>query len=275
MQIYHPSTCLRARDHWSKYLLVSFSLHALLLGGGVIWITSYRPPELVLAQGVMSLELISPPRPEGASAASGDAAQPKKIENAVAQKLEAPKRVVTSQPASHSAPPAVASKPLPVMAKIPTENTQLEPSVKPVTAIQPAIPAVKEDVQAKPAVTSTADVRQRREHDAAQAGSVVPSASHPGSPDHAAPVVIANPSPPYPDLALREGAEGTVIVRVAIDTEGKVSHAKVMQSSGRDDFDHAAVETIEKRWRYRPAMSWGHPVEDAETVRVRFVLPDV
>lgn len=82
------------------------------------------------------------------------------------------------------------------------------------------------------------------------------------------------PNPPYPMSARRDGAEGEVLVAASIDPDGLVTAASVSRSSGRDDLDDAATDTVLRRWRFRPATRAGKPVPSRETVLVRFVLEE-
>lgn len=65
--------------------------------------------------------------------------------------------------------------------------------------------------------------------------------------------------PPYPPIARRLGAEGKVTLRLTVGTDGRVSAAEVVTSSGRDDLDEAAHDWILANWRYRPALKDGSP----------------
>lgn len=82
------------------------------------------------------------------------------------------------------------------------------------------------------------------------------------------------PNPPYPASARRDGAEGEVLVAASIDPAGLVTAVSVSRSSGRDDLDAAASDTVLHRWRFRPATRAGRPIHSRETVLVRFVLEE-
>lgn len=84
---------------------------------------------------------------------------------------------------------------------------------------------------------------------------------------------IRAPKPPYPRAAVRRGIENvTTIVRVQIDTSGRVTHASLVRSCGREDMDRSALGTIERSWRFRPATRNGAPVPASTTVRVHWRL---
>lgn len=74
----------------------------------------------------------------------------------------------------------------------------------------------------------------------------------------------------YPSRALREERQGTVGVRLAVDTRGRVSSCTVVSSSGHSDLDSEACRLLERRARFRPAeSSSGEPM--ASTWSSRFV----
>lgn len=77
--------------------------------------------------------------------------------------------------------------------------------------------------------------------------------------------------PEYPEIARRRGIEGSVLVQVAIDRAGTVSHAEVLQADPAGVFDDAVLRAV-RRWRYRVS---GDPSEGcARTqVRLRFERP--
>jgi len=83
-----------------------------------------------------------------------------------------------------------------------------------------------------------------------------------------------NPRPTYPEAARREGWEGTVILRVLVDQEGKSRLVEVGRSSGFDALDRAASDAV-KSWRFHPAHSGQRKVESWVRIPVVFSLADV
>jgi protein TonB len=86
-------------------------------------------------------------------------------------------------------------------------------------------------------------------------------------------VLIDAVEPSYPRLARRMGWEGSVVCRLAIDSDGAVSTVAVDRSSGRDVLDEAAVSAL-RRWRFRPATADGDrvPSELRHTVTFRLAV---
>jgi periplasmic protein TonB len=58
------------------------------------------------------------------------------------------------------------------------------------------------------------------------------------------------PPPTYPGFALRNRQQGTVVVEILVDAQGKVTMARVQKSSGYPLLDEAAVDVVQKRWRF-------------------------
>ncbi len=56
------------------------------------------------------------------------------------------------------------------------------------------------------------------------------------------------PRPPYPEAARKDKLAGSVRVRVNTDRRGKVTKAKVIQSSGHKELDDATVQFALVNW---------------------------
>ena len=93
-------------------------------------------------------------------------------------------------------------------------------------------------------------------------------AAAPGQPE-SAPVPIESPSPRYPARALRRGESGEVLLRIHVDPRGEPSQVEVASSSGSRDLDRAALAAA-RRWRFRPAMRDGMPVDGVVNVPITF-----
>ena len=82
-----------------------------------------------------------------------------------------------------------------------------------------------------------------------------------------------NPKPKYPETARREGWEGTVLLRVLVDQDGKSKSIEINRSSGFETLDRAAMETV-KVWRFHPAHYGERLVESWVKIPVVFSLAD-
>jgi protein TonB len=77
--------------------------------------------------------------------------------------------------------------------------------------------------------------------------------------------------PDYPSGLLQKEIEGTASLRVLVGIDGRVREAQVISAS-HPDFGKAAVKQAMRAWRFRPATRDGVPVEDWQTLSVRFTI---
>jgi protein TonB len=84
------------------------------------------------------------------------------------------------------------------------------------------------------------------------------------------PTVVKRVEPKYPDLALRAGLEGNVIVKVWVDKEGKV-HKVVLLKSDAPIFEDAAISAA-SQWVFTPAVMQKGPVSVWVSIPFRFRL---
>jgi len=82
---------------------------------------------------------------------------------------------------------------------------------------------------------------------------------------------LHNPPPVYPETAQEKGWEGTVILSVLVQADGKAKSVEVKTSSGRKILDQAATQTV-KRWTFAPARRGETPVEGWVEVPIDFRL---
>ncbi|WP_101924812.1 MULTISPECIES: energy transducer TonB [Luteimonas] len=87
----------------------------------------------------------------------------------------------------------------------------------------------------------------------------------------AAPVSPGEPS--YPPAAARNREEGTVVLLVQVDANGRPSDVSVETSSRSRDLDRAAVEAV-RGWTFEPAIEGGKPVASSVRVPVEFTLDE-
>ena len=69
-----------------------------------------------------------------------------------------------------------------------------------------------------------------------------------------------NPPLSYPPLAVRRGYAGTVLLKVLVSSEGRPLRIEIEASSGHGILDRDAVAEV-RRWRFKPALHGGRPVE--------------
>ena len=80
-----------------------------------------------------------------------------------------------------------------------------------------------------------------------------------------------NPPPDYPALAVRQGWQGTVLLRVRVLQSGTVESVEVVRSSGKKVLDDAAIHTVE-RWVFAPSTRGTTPIDGFATVPIEFKL---
>lgn len=110
------------------------------------------------------------------------------------------------------------------------------------------------------------DLRPRGD---AGAAAVVADASPKG--DSRAPALLESPRPAYPRISLRLSEEGSVLVRIHVDADGRVSSVEVLESSGHERLDEAARAGV-RSWRFEPALRDGVPVAGTYDHRIIFVI---
>jgi protein TonB len=166
-------------------------------------------------------------------------------------------------------PAMVSTRPAPA----PTQVTQ-----RPQTQARPQTTAVP---TAPSTVVATAAAESAPSANAAPASAAQPSAqpsTRTATPASAAVVLpssdadyLNNPAPVYPRMSRRMGEQGTVMVRVLINADGRAEQAEIRTSSGYARLDDAALDTV-KRWRYVPGKRAGTAEAMWFNVPVRFVL---
>jgi periplasmic protein TonB len=84
------------------------------------------------------------------------------------------------------------------------------------------------------------------------------------------PQIIFKVDPEYSEEARKAKYSGTVLLAVVVDTEGHARDIHVVKSLGMG-LDEKAMEAVEK-WKFRPGMKGGQPVNVRATIEVNFRL---
>lgn len=87
----------------------------------------------------------------------------------------------------------------------------------------------------------------------------------------ARPLYRENPPPTYPARARRRNLQGTVVLEVAVSSEGTVDGLEIHESSGHNILDRAALAAV-GGWVFEPGRRNGEKVAMAVLVPVRFSL---
>jgi protein TonB len=85
------------------------------------------------------------------------------------------------------------------------------------------------------------------------------------------PIYLRNPPPTYPQVARRQGWEGVALLRVEINSRGRVESVELVQSTGHTILDDAALQAI-RRWQFAPARFAGQAVSATVEIPIRFEL---
>jgi protein TonB len=60
------------------------------------------------------------------------------------------------------------------------------------------------------------------------------------------------PQPPYPKIALEQGQQGSVTLRMIVDDAGLISSIEIAQSSGFPILDRSAMDFVRRHWTVPP-----------------------
>jgi protein TonB len=162
---------------------------------------------------------------------------------------------------------AVQALPAPVAPIRPVSQPALPPahtaSLPPVAVQLPAVTtAAGADVTPSASVTNTG--RHQAVLDADDGSPLLQLGSS------GAPAFSRQVAPVYPAQARRLGREGTVVLKLAIDAEGRLQGVEVVQPAAFG-FTEAALTAI-RQSSYRPAVRAGRPVQAQALITVRFTL---
>ncbi len=80
------------------------------------------------------------------------------------------------------------------------------------------------------------------------------------------------PAPIYPREAMLDGIEGTVLLKVLVDVDGKPLSVEIERSSGNRRLDDAARRQVLRKWMFRPAIRDGQAIQVFGMVPVSFSL---
>jgi len=228
-------------------LLIALSLLVLAVHAGLllVWL-KYASVEPVIRRPDMRLEFLTP-APVSAQATAKlpppTAPSKDKVASVIAQNL--PATVSAMAPvqvqAAPTQPPAVAPAAA-AQASAQAAALVVAPTAAPVVApiaAQPSAPAPA----AEPGMPATA-----RDTDA----------------DYKA-AYLNNPRPAYPLLAIRQGAQGQVLLLVEVLPDGRAGRIELEKFSGHAMLDAAAMNAV-RAWRFTPARKDG--LLTTQTVRI-------
>jgi periplasmic protein TonB len=243
---------------------VSCLVHAGLIAGILSaerWIMSaeaFRPPVLITEAVTVSDAPSSPEpirkKPEPKRAPSTAARLARSLTTPLQKVAEAmaPAPAVSTPPVST---PAAPEMPPPAASAAP--GAGMTASTEPVAAPGPSAGTGAPSAVSAPAVVASAPSR-----DTGTGGAITQSARPQGG---------YQVRPSYPSSALRQGIQGTTMLKVHVLIDGRVGDVVVQQSAGHPDLDQAAIEAV-RRWRFEPARRGSDPVAMWVLLPVQFQI---
>jgi protein TonB len=84
---------------------------------------------------------------------------------------------------------------------------------------------------------------------------------------------LNNPRPPYPLAAVRQGAQGRVMLWAEVLSDGRAGRVRLEKSSGNALLDASAMNTV-RSWRFTPARKDGVLTSQAVLIPIDFSLQD-
>ncbi|MCB1874858.1 MAG: energy transducer TonB [Chromatiales bacterium] len=253
---------------WFLPLLLALSIHgaSLLYGRHAdetpvpavippVLVVQLRPPVLPVIRETRSANAVdvapsTPPaqadqRPVMESQTKPAQPEKKQAGNALENEsaMRRPSRIAVPR-ATATANEVKAPTPAPAPAK-PSARAVVEP-------FPPALPAVSSPpIEARPATAA--------------------ALTEPFQPPRVVEGYSANQAPTYPRSLRRRGIEGKVLVRAAVDIQGRCERVEIVRSSGYSLFDQAALEAVE-RWHFQPARRGERVVTAAVEIPIVFRL---
>ena len=104
------------------------------------------------------------------------------------------------------------------------------------------------------------------------AESVMPASTRSTDADYKA-AYLNNPRPAYPLLAIRQGAQGQVLLLVDVLTDGRAGRIELEKSSGHAALDAAAINAV-RAWRFTPARKDGLLAAQTVSIPIQVNLKD-
>jgi len=230
----------------SSLMISAMVVGALVIGGKMIWtrMAVLEPLESRTIVVVPTWMLEAPPEEPLESVARQVAALPPPavpmnpivVHDLSAGELPVPEVSLSDEPFELSAVWEEAAKPFPVP--------------------EPPEPEVKATPKAKPTVAKK---------------STPPQPARKAAPVKQSPRVARQVPPVYPSAARQAGVEGSVLLQVAVESNGRAGDVLLVSSSGSGLLDAAAMKAVRK-WSFRPATINGQPTSGHVRVPVRFQL---
>ncbi|OEF51682.1 ferric siderophore ABC transporter substrate-binding protein [Enterovibrio norvegicus] len=250
--------------------VVSVALHSLALSA-----QTPPPPQFSMNDADtgtrVAIQLIAAPQPEHEP--SPEKIEPKVIETPPVEQPVVKEPVVEKKPALKK--PVVkktdVKKPMvkqPAVKKAPEVKKPIDKKIAP----KPK-PVEKKPVEKKPLEEKPKEEKQvEKKTNVNKANAQVNQAKN------SAPVLVKRPTfkvrpsqPKYPRIAKRKGMEGNVLIEVWLDEDGNQTKQNILQSSGFNELDDAALKAV-KKWHFNGYKNDGVALAHRVRIPVRFNL---
>lgn len=242
---------------WVLLAILTLSLHAL----GLTWLKGSEPP----------IEEARPLPPMDVTLVAAEIPKP----------LAAPQPAPPPPPSKKTEPPPPKPKPVvkpappkPVVKKI-VKPLEPKPVLKSPEA--PRHPEPEPERESAPSEPPAREEESARHHAPSEAPAPSPSPAKaeamspaPASISHGK--LLSKPEPPYPPAAKSRGLSGKVKVKIWVSADAEVEKVEVVESSGHDILDEAAVETVQNQWRFSAAKKGDTAVSDTYLIVIKFTL---
>ena len=233
--------------------------------GPIALALSYKQPEKKLTLPKKSAEIIQKvwvPTPKKEKKEQPKPEPPKKVKK--------PKQTQTPKPPKKPRTVALAKKPQP-----PRKEMKPQPEIAPEPVSQPLNEPLA-DYEAFEMDSMESALPPEPAEEPFQVAALPSEADMTPEPSpsgirEAIPLYRENPPPGYPRIARRKGYEGTVVLEVLVNPEGKVADSRIFRSCGHSVLDKAAMKSI-RNWLFEPGMRGDKKVEMWVKVPIRFQL---
>lgn len=162
----------------------------------------------------------------------------------------------------------IEKKPEPILVVPVAPTTPTPPTVSP--PVQITRPVIDPPITTAPSVIDTGT--EAAIEAVAMPTNMAGPVANPGPLPSATLEYVRATSPRYPINELRNGVQGTVVLRVLVDVDGKPIDVAVETSSGNRNLDKEARQHVLKTWRFKPAMQNGQAVQAYGLVPIAFSL---
>jgi protein TonB len=259
---------------------LALTIHGILLGAEPAWIKKkalHKPTPRVVT---LTLSYYQPERPQVKPTPKRQKMYPKGTAPVVKKKERKP--IPDQKPPKKSPQPQQRTpKPKKILApkktakaftqskkeSVPRVTESAPPPLKPEPFPEPEQPEIVEELF-KPWEDFTENILENKGiEEKTRITSIQPAQAL----REARPMYRTNPSPRYPRLARKRGYEGTVVLKVLVDSNGRVKDLHVFKSGGYAILDKAAVTSV-KDWLFEPGMRGDEKVEMWVKIPIRFQL---